>query len=91
MEKGYNTYYKADESECKVAREWWKNNATFWTVVKNEWENYIAKNDKVVVKNKVDDKILGDHFTSLWKDWSNKKISNDQLPGKVKEVLTKFL
>lgn len=91
LEKGYNTYYKADESECKVAREWWKNNATFWTVVKNEWENYIAKNDKVVVKNKVDDKILGDHFTSLWKDWSNKKISNDQLPGKVKEVLTKFL
>ena len=91
LEKGYNTYYKADESECNVAREWWKNNATFWTVVKNEWENYIAKNDKVVVKNKVDDKILGDHFTSLWKDWSNKKISNDQLPGKVKEVLTKFL
>lgn len=91
LEKGYNTYYKADESECEVARNWWKNNSSFWTVVKNEWENYLSKTDKVSVKNKVDDKILGDYFTTLWKDWKSKKITDDQLPGKVKEVLAKFL
>jgi hypothetical protein len=91
LEKGYNTYHKAEESDCTVAREWWKKNSPFWSVVKNEWENYIAKNDRVNVKSTVDDKILGDHFTALWKEWNSKKITDDQLPGKVKEVLAKFL
>lgn len=91
LEKGYNTYYKAEESECDAARNWWKKNSAFWTVVKNEWENYLAKTDNVSVKNTVEDKILGDYFTTLWKEWKSKKISDEQLPGKVKEVLAQFL
>jgi len=91
LEKGYNTYHKTEDGECKNARIWWEKNSAFWAVVKNEWEAYIAKNDVVTVKAKVDDKILGDYFTTLWKDWSAHKIPNDQLPGKVKEVLAKFL
>lgn len=91
QEKGYNTYYRADDKECAIAREWWKKNAEFWTVVRNEWNKYIATSNTVTVKSKVDDKILGDHFTALWKEWTGKKIKTSELDARVHEVLVKFL
>ncbi len=91
QEKGYNTYYRVEDKECAKAKEWWKNNAEFWSVVRNEWNKYIATTETVTVKSKVDDKILGEHFTALWKDWNSKKIKTSELDAKVHEVLTKFL
>lgn len=91
LEKGYNTYYRVEDKECDTGKKWWKKNGAFWTVVRDQWQQYLSATDKIAVKSKVDDKILGDYFTALWKDWSNNKVSTTELPGKVKEVLTKFL
>lgn len=91
QEKGYNTYHKIEDKDCAAAKAWWEKNKPFWTVVRNQWNDYIAKTSTVSVKAKVDDKILGDYFTALWKDWSSNKIKTSELDGKVQEVLAKFL
>lgn len=91
QEKGYNTYYKIDDKECTAAREYWKKNEAFWSVIRHNWDEYIAKTPNVSVKEKVDDKILGDHFTALWKEWNSKKVKTSELDARVKEVLAKFL
>jgi hypothetical protein len=90
-EKGYNTYMKMNDSECAVAKEWWKKNEAFWKVVRREWDQKIEGAETIHVKSKVEEKQLTDHFTALFTDWSNKKIKQEELPGKVKEVLAKFL
>jgi hypothetical protein len=91
QEKGYNTYHRVEDKDCAVAKEWWKKNEAFWSVVRNKWNDYIAHNNTVAVKAKVDDKVLADHFTALWKDWNSQKVKTSELDAKVQEVLTKFL
>lgn len=91
QEKGYNGYFKVDEKECAVAKEYWKKNAEFWTVIRNEWNSQIANAATVAVKPKADDKRLDEHITALWKDWSANKLKQKDLQVKVKEVISKFL
>ncbi len=91
QEKGYNKYLKVEDSECTAAKAWWKKNEQFWSVVRKEWDKSIANAPTIAVKSKVDDKILHVHFESLYADWKSNKVKNDELPGKVKEVITKFL
>jgi hypothetical protein len=91
QEKGYNTYHRLEDGDCKVAAEWWKKNAPFWTVVRNEWEKALAGNGTVAVKPTVADKKLEEYFTPLWKDWSARKVADKDLPGKVQEIIAKFL
>lgn len=91
QEKGYNTYIRMEDSECKAAADWWKKNEQFWSVVRTEWNSYLAKNATVSLKNTVDDKMMNEHFFALWKEWKNKKIKPSELDAKVKEVMTKFL
>lgn len=91
QEKGYNTYTRIEDSQCAAAKKWWDKNKVFWTVIRNQWNDYIAKTETVAVKAKVDDKVLGDYFTALWKDWNANKVKTSELDGKVKEVLAKFL
>jgi len=91
QEKGYNKYYKIDDSECAAAKEWWKKNEAFWSVVRKEWGSYIASAETVTMKNKVDEKMLHEHFAGLYMEWKGNKVKTNELPGKVKELMTKFL
>ena len=90
QEKGYNTYYRMDDTECKAAKVWWKNNEEFWTVVRNEWQAVLSANSVVSLKPTVDDKMLHEHFAALWGDWKAKKVKSSELEGKVKELIAKF-
>lgn len=90
QEKGYNTYYRLDDSECAAAANWWKANNPFWTTVQGYWNHYLAGTQEVTLKNKVEDKMLYEHLFALWKEWSNKKVNNEELAVKVKEVISRF-
>lgn len=91
QEKGYNTYYKMDDSHCAVAKEWWKKNDKFWNIVRSEWTAYVEKTPTIKMKAKVDDKMLNEHFMSLWAEWRSNKIKSAELDSKVKEIMAKFL
>ncbi|WP_438711501.1 DUF6607 family protein [Aquimarina muelleri] len=57
-EKGYNTYIKVDDSKCKAAADWWKENNEKWALVRNKWEEVYARNFDLKLKAKVDNKAL---------------------------------
>ena len=57
-EKGYNTYTKVDESKCSAAINWWNDNNTKWSFVRNKWNSIYSKNDDISLKRTVEDKPL---------------------------------
>ena len=57
-EKGYNTYVKVDESKCKPAQDYWKDNAAKWASVRAKWDQVFARNKDLVLEEKVDNKDL---------------------------------
>lgn len=90
-EKGYNTYYKMDNSMCASARRWWKENEEFWTVVRKDWNDIITEQKVVKLKLKVDDKVLNEHLDELWKQWKSKNIATTELNQEVDKIIRKFL
>ncbi|MBG6131792.1 hypothetical protein IWQ47_003466 [Aquimarina sp. EL_43] len=63
-EKGYNTYVKVDDSRCKAAANWWKENNQKWALVRNKWEKVFSRNANLVLEAKVDNKPLYKHLFS---------------------------
>ena len=62
QEKGYNTYVKVDDSKCKTAADWWKNNLKKWALVRKKWDAVYAKNTTLSLEVKVDNKALYKHL-----------------------------
>ncbi len=58
QEKGHNTYVKVDDSKCKVAQDYWKENQAKWAVVRAKWDKVFARNKDLVLAEKVDNKDL---------------------------------
>ncbi|WP_106794470.1 DUF6607 family protein [Aquimarina sp. Aq78] len=63
-EKGYNTYVKVDDSKCKVAANWWKENNQKWALVRNKWDKIFGRNANLVLEAKVNNKPLYKHLFS---------------------------
>jgi len=61
-EKGYNTYVKVDDSKCKAAAEWWKNNSGKWKLVRTKWDEVYGRNTNLALESKVDNKPLYKHL-----------------------------
>lgn len=80
-EKGYNTYVKVPDSQCKAAQDWWKKNEEKWKKVRLKWENVYNKQKTLSLKNKVDDQPLYKH---LFSDETN----NEE---KINQVIESFI
>lgn len=57
-EKGYNTYVKVDDSKCKAAQDWWKDNQKKWQLVRNKWAQVYGRNTHLTLRQKVENKLL---------------------------------
>lgn len=57
-EKGYNTYVKVPDARCKAAADWWVENNEKWATVRAKWDEVYAKNSDLILKEKVDNKLL---------------------------------
>jgi hypothetical protein len=91
QEKGYNSYFRMDDSECKTAKEWWKKNEPFWKVVRTQWQRVIEDHPTISLKWKVEDKLMNEHFFDLWKEWKSNKVKSSELEARVQQVMTKFM
>jgi hypothetical protein len=69
QEKGLNTYIKVDNSRCKAAQDWWKENHQVWSLVRTKWDEVFNKNKDLKLKSKVDGKTLYEYLFS--DDFSN--------------------
>ena len=82
QEKGLNTYVKVDDSKCKSAQDWWKENAKMWKLVRNNWDNVFAENKDLELNHKVEDKRLYQYLFDLEPTTKNKEI---------KKIITTFV
>lgn len=67
-EKGWNTYKKVADSECKTAQDWWVKNQQYWSDVRKVWKNVYASKETLTFKGKVEDKILYQKIFALGED-----------------------
>jgi hypothetical protein len=91
QEKGYNSYAKTADSKCTKAQQWWTANAAFWNEVRTQWDAAIANRSIINLQFKVDNKRLDEHFTTIWKAWSNKQIDTIILKQETKTAIAKFI
>ena len=63
-EKGYSTYTRVPDSECKSAVEWWKKNSNKWKIVRDKWKTIYDLNQDLTLKSTVDDKKLYSYLFS---------------------------
>jgi hypothetical protein len=61
-EKGYNTYVKVPDARCQAAADWWTTNFDKWASVRTTWDEVFARNTDLVLKEKVDNKVLYKHL-----------------------------
>lgn len=64
-EKGWNTYTKVDDAQCQTARDWWKTNASFWAVARQEWATLHARKKDLALHKTIDEKPLFMHLFAL--------------------------
>ena len=63
-EKGYNTYTKVPDSECKAAVDWWDKNGGKWKMVRDKWDIIYSSNKDLTLKPTIDDKKLYSYLFS---------------------------
>lgn len=57
-EKGFNTYAKRPDKDCRAAQQWWDSNQKKWEVVRTVWDEVYADKKPIELKLKVEDKRL---------------------------------
>ena len=63
-EKGYSTYTKVPDAECKAAVDWWDKNGRKWKMVRDKWDIIYSSNKDLTLKPTVDDKKLYNYLFS---------------------------
>ena len=63
-EKGFSTYTKVPDSECKAAVDWWDKNGSKWKMVRDKWDIIYSSNKDLTLKPTVDDKKLYSYLFS---------------------------
>ena len=57
-EKGFNSYTRVDESNCKEAIKWWDENNEKWLLVLEKWNSIYSKKDDISLRQSVENKPL---------------------------------
>ena len=63
-EKGYSTYTRVPDEDCKAAVEWWEKNSNKWKMVRDKWNSIYDLNQDLALKPSVDDKKLYSYLFS---------------------------
>ncbi|MEM7711993.1 MAG: DUF6607 family protein [Cyanobacteria bacterium P01_A01_bin.68] len=82
-EKGYNTYVKVADERCKAAADWWVNNYDKWAMVRAKWDEVYARNTDLMLKEKVDNKVLYKHL------FSDEMIEKDKISSVIESFVVK--
>ena len=62
QEKGYNTYKKRDNADCKAAQDWWAENKEKWAIVRTVWNGVYGAEEPIELKAEVEGKKLYEHL-----------------------------
>lgn len=90
-EKGWNTYDRVDDNECKAGLAYWEKTKDYWTSVRQAWNSYLKSHDEVRLKQSIDGKVLHDHLFAQAGQYSKGILKKDEIAKTVDAVLVKFL
>jgi hypothetical protein len=65
QEKGLDLYVKVEDSKCKAAQNWWKENAALWKNVRAKWQTVFDQDKTINLEKSVDEKPLYMHLFDL--------------------------
>jgi hypothetical protein len=90
-EKGQNIYKRIPEKECAAARDYWEKNKDYWSRVRNIWAAFISRQDRIAMKNKVEEKFLHEYLLAQAKDYLLHKISKTEIDSRIKAEIDRFI
>lgn len=64
-EKGWNTYKRIDESNCKAAIDWWADNKSYWKNVRTVWNEYFKEKNIISLHTQINKKPMFSEFFEL--------------------------
>ena len=64
-EKGWNTYKRIDESNCKAAIDWWADNKSYWKNVRTVWDEYFKEKNIISLHTQINKKPMFSEFFEL--------------------------
>ena len=64
-EKGWNTYKRIDESNCKAAIDWWADNKNYWKHVRTVWDEYFKEKNIISLHTQINKKPMFSEFFEL--------------------------
>ena len=64
-EKGWNTYKRIDESNCKAAIDWWADNKNYWKHVRTVWDEYFKEKNIISLHTQINKRPMFSKFFEL--------------------------
>ena len=64
-EKGWNTYKRIDESNCKAAIDWWADNKSYWKNVRTVWDEYFKEKNIISLHTQINKRPMFSEFFEL--------------------------
>ena len=84
QEKGYNTYIKTDDSKCVYGLDWWKENESKWSKIRNVWNDLYTSKKNISLHSKVDGVKMYKTFFDMDIDIKRSKIQKELRPYIIK-------
>lgn len=80
QEKGYNTYTKIDDSNCKYGQDWWLENKNKWAIIRTVWEEIYDSGNNLSLKSEVEGVKLYQELFGLKLDVKKSKVKKSLRP-----------
>lgn len=91
-EKGYNSYTKTKDSDCKAGIDWWEKNKVFWLDVRSVWNDLLPSLNDLSVIRKIDDKFLHDRLFAMNIELiGDKKYDSKKAKEQILKVIKEYL
>ena len=87
QEKGWNTYTRIADSQCQPAIDWWKENAAFWSDVRDSWDTLFAQQQTVKVTQKIDGEMLMFKLFALGDEYAGDQYQQEEARQKIDELI----
>ncbi len=90
-ERGINSYVKTDDKNCANAKAWWEKNKEYWTKVKIVWDKYLDTHNVVVLKDRVDGKVMHQNLMAMASEYEKGKIPSADIDARIKASFEKYV
>ena len=90
-EKGYEEFTRADSAKFAYAQNWWKSHQTYWTAVRQVWDEIYDKQPAVKLKGKINNKNLYDWLFEMADQSVHEKWDSERDKKEARKIIQNYL